>query len=247
MKMARLSKTQIDRLGERLRVGAIDRDDVIMLASYRSQFRPAYEHCVATLHRELGLIPSGRPAKSTVALQNKLRRETVRLSQIQDIAGCRIVLSDGLVQDNVVSAVCRNLPSHVIVDRRKKPSHGYRAVHVIARVGGAAVEIQVRTPLQHLWAEVCEKFSDTLDPAIKYGGGPENVRELLLRLSDAIAQDELIHQQQVDLEQRVRLLPEELQGTLGSDIAHMRKKLEEQHEALRTTLQTLAELEVPDK
>jgi ppGpp synthetase/RelA/SpoT-type nucleotidyltranferase len=37
-----------------------------------------------------------------------------------------------------------------VIDRREKPSHGYRAVHVIVECGGRMVEIQVRTELQHL-------------------------------------------------------------------------------------------------
>jgi ppGpp synthetase/RelA/SpoT-type nucleotidyltranferase len=34
------------------------------------------------------------------------------------------------------------------------------------------VEIQVRILMQHWWAELSEKLSDTIDPEIKYGGGP---------------------------------------------------------------------------
>jgi ppGpp synthetase/RelA/SpoT-type nucleotidyltranferase len=40
-----------------------------------------------------------------------------------------------------------------IDDRREKPSHGYRAVHVIPRVDAHSIEIQVRTPLQDIWAQ----------------------------------------------------------------------------------------------
>lgn len=65
------------------------------------------------------------------------------------------------------------------MDRRVNTSHGYRAVHVIVREGSAMIEVQVRTSLQHLWAEVSEKLSDTDDPAIKYGGGSALIRSLL--------------------------------------------------------------------
>ena len=33
--------------------------------------------------------------------------------------------------------------------------------------------------LQHLWAEFSEKLADVVDPEVKYGGGPQVVRELL--------------------------------------------------------------------
>jgi ppGpp synthetase/RelA/SpoT-type nucleotidyltranferase len=37
-----------------------------------------------------------------------------------------------------------------VMDRRKNPSYGYRAVHVIVMTQGASVEIQVRTALKDL-------------------------------------------------------------------------------------------------
>src|SRR6266704_1936073 len=76
--------------------------------------------------------------------QRSYAEKTIRLTQIQDIAGCRIVTPD-------------------IIDRRDTPSHGYRAVHVIVRHSGKLVEIQVRTALQHLWAELSEKLADLID------------------------------------------------------------------------------------
>jgi putative GTP pyrophosphokinase len=96
------------------------------------------------------------------------------LTQIQDIAGCRLVVTDVVEQDKVVQSLVGRFPHATIVDRREKPSHGYRAVHVIASYEDILVEIQVRTSLQHLWAELSEKLSDVIDPAIKYGGGGES-------------------------------------------------------------------------
>jgi 50S ribosomal subunit-associated GTPase HflX len=37
----------------------------------------------------------------------------------------------------------------------------------------------VRTQLQDLWAQVCEKAADLVDSVVKYGGGPPDVREAL--------------------------------------------------------------------
>ena len=66
-----------------------------------------------------------------------------------------------------------------VIDRRQKPSHGYRAVHVVVSCFDKVIEIQVRTSLQHLWAELSEKISDLIGPAIKYGGGDEGVENSL--------------------------------------------------------------------
>ena len=105
-----------------------------------------------------------------------------------------------------MQALAKLFERTTIMDRRQQPSHGYRAVHVIVHYGGKMVEIQIRTVLQHFWAERSEKFSDVLDPAIKYGGGGENVRRILSRLSSAIAEQELRGTQGVDLQLVFQLL-----------------------------------------
>lgn len=96
-------------------------------------------------------------------------------------------------QERVVSSLRALFPESAIVDRRANPSHGYRAVHIIARISEKLVEIQVRTPLQDLWAEFSEKLSDTFDPSIKYGGGQEQIRQVLTQLSGFVAAIEEIH------------------------------------------------------
>lgn len=78
-----------------------------------------------------------------------------------------------------------------VVDRRKTPSHGYRAVHVIARLHGMPVEVQIRTELEHHWAQLSEKLSDIVDPSVKYGGGPEPLRSMLLDVSETVGQIEV--------------------------------------------------------
>jgi putative GTP pyrophosphokinase len=182
-----LSKTQIDRLGDRLREGSPTDADLISLDEYRLSFGTAYETVVRNVRQELHLEPTGRPAKSTSSLLDKLNRESIRLTQVQDIAGCRIIVNDILEQERVVN-VLRSLFPHVsVVDRRDKSSYGYRAMHVIVNIADKLVEIQVRTSLQHEWAELSEKWSDVVDPGIKYGGGPAAVRSLLQSMSDTIA------------------------------------------------------------
>jgi len=142
---------------------------------------------VLKIKNKLGLEPSGRPSKSTSSIIEKLQRETIRLTQAQDIAGCRVIVTDINEQERVVAALRGLFPAASIVDRRAAPSYGYRAVHAIVEENGMTVEVQIRTTLQHLWAELSEKFSDVMDPAIKYGGGEGEVRELLLERSGLVS------------------------------------------------------------
>ena len=195
MAASRLSNTQIDQLGDRLRKAKLTTDDLTMLDGYRRSFSDAHEQVIAKIRDQLGLEPTGRPAKSTTSITEKLRRESIRLSQMQDIAGCRITVRDLDHQNYVVTKLSRAFEKVVIVDRREQPSHGYRAVHVIVDSGGKLVEIQVRTYLQHLWAELSEKLSDIVDNSIKYGGGEHYVRQLLSGIGDNIRELEAVESQ----------------------------------------------------
>lgn len=187
----KFSKTQIDRLGDRLKKDRISDADLKFLDTYRLSFGVAYDTVVKTIREKLGLKPTGRPAKSTTSIREKLLRESIRLTQVQDIAGCRIVVNDIEHQNLVIESLLDVFPGASLVDRRQKPSHGYRAVHVIVRVSGKLNEIQIRTVPQHLWAELSEKMSDVFDPAIKYGGGDETLQKLLLKLSNTLSKAEI--------------------------------------------------------
>jgi putative GTP pyrophosphokinase len=213
-----LSKTQVDQLGDRLRKGKIAEGDFPQLDAHRRSFSEAYEEVVATIRETTQLEPTGRPAKSTTSIIEKLRRETIRLSQMQDIAGCRVVVPNMLVQDQVVERLKNALPKAVVVDRRKKPSFGYRAVHIIATARNVPIEIQVRTEFQHLWAQLSEKLSDVLDPAIKYGGGDSDTQNMLSRLSSLIASFE---------DRELRPLPAELTEKVSQVRRDLRQFLEE--------------------
>jgi ppGpp synthetase/RelA/SpoT-type nucleotidyltranferase len=186
------SKNQIDQLGNRLREGPVSESDLRMLDEYRLTFTDSYSEIVHSIRQQLHLDPTGRPAKSTSSIIEKLRRESIRLSQMQDIAGCRTVLEDSAGQEQIVHSLRALFPHASVVDRRARPSHGYRAVHLIARLRGSFVEIQVRSSLQHLWAELSEMWADEIDPSIKYGGGPETNRQLLAQLSRTIAKVEIL-------------------------------------------------------
>jgi putative GTP pyrophosphokinase len=179
-----LSRAAIDQLGDRLR-GGVTEEDLRLLDRYRRSFRPDYEQVVDAVRSATGAEVSGRPAKSTTAIVDKLGRSSMRLSQMQDIAGCRTIVANTVEQDKVVGVI-KGLFVCQVSDRRVRPSHGYRAVHVIARPNQVPIEIQVRTRLQHRWAELSEKFADRFGIEVKYGGGNTELQENLQKASDLI-------------------------------------------------------------
>src|SRR5207247_6581709 len=99
-----ISKTQIDRLGDRLKLGPHAESDLRLLDNYRRSFGEAYEAVVRTI-RQRGEFPTGRLAKSTLSIVEKLRRESLRLSQMQDIAGCRVVVVNVVEQEQLVASI----------------------------------------------------------------------------------------------------------------------------------------------
>ncbi len=193
--MEKISKTQIDQLGNRLRKAFLSEADLKMLNEYRKSFSMAYEEVVRAIREKLNLEPTGRPAKSTSSIIEKLHRESIRLSQVQDIAGCRVVVADIKKQDYVVEKLCDIFPSALVIDRRMHPSYGYQAVHVVIKIFAKVIEVQIRTELQHGWSELSEKFSDKIDSAIKYGGGYKKAIELLCNLSSLIKNYEELEKQ----------------------------------------------------
>jgi putative GTP pyrophosphokinase len=180
-----LSRAAVDQLGDRLRV-EVTEGDLRLLDQYRRIFRSGYDHVVSVLRSDMGIDVSGRPAKSTTAIVDKLKRGSMRLTQMQDIAGCRLVVADIVEQNRVVSSIAERL-AVVISDRRVQSSHGYRAVHVIVRRGGLPIEVQIRTRLQHLWAEMSEKFADEFGIEVKYGAGNPVVHQKLMAVSNQVA------------------------------------------------------------
>jgi GTP pyrophosphokinase len=181
-----ITKAQIDKLGDRLRRSESTADDLRMLDEYRLSFGEPFAIVIKTLSERLQLEPTGRPAKTTQSIVEKLQRESIRLTQVQDIAGCRLVVGGAMDQDRVLASILEIFPGAHLTDRRTNPSHGYRAVHVIVEISDKTVEIQVRTDLQHLWAEFSEKLSDVVDSTIKYGGGDAGWRHILEQASSLV-------------------------------------------------------------
>lgn len=183
--MRSLSKTQIDSLGNELRNGVLSETNLALLDEYRKSFGITYEYVINKIRNELGLTATGRKEKTTFSIIEKLKRQHIRLSQMQDIAGCRLVLNNRIEQDNTLDKLCTIFPDHKIVDLRIKPNHGYRAVHVLVKHQAQMVEIQVRSLFQDLWAQSSEAFSK-MDPLIKYGQGNVGIQRMLLSLSEKI-------------------------------------------------------------
>jgi hypothetical protein len=178
------SNEAIRRLGDRLRDGTATDSDADLLEAFRSSF---LEPCKAVegAIRKLGYAVTSRPSKTRPSIVAKLRRQpTERLPQMQDIAGCRIVVANLTEQDFAVAQLRGVLQVISVIDRRERPSHGYRAVHLVVLQAGQRVEIQVRTRAQDRWAQFSEKLAERRGMDLKYGIGEPRLLDLLHRGSN---------------------------------------------------------------
>ena len=173
-----LSGNQLRLLGKRLAQPGPVSDADYELLEQLADFYQEITGKVAGRLRDMGLENTTRSFKSTGTIADKLRRTHYSLGEIQDLAGTRIVIDGGrLDQDRVVSRImeafsdCPKPP--LKVDRREKPSHGYRAIHVVVYEDSAPMEIQVRTKLQDAWAQISEKLGDAWGRGLRYGEGPD--------------------------------------------------------------------------
>lgn len=187
-----ISKSQLDKLGDRLRDRpGPDPADVELYEEVLAAYEDALQLVVARLGM-LGFAPTSRAKVLGTVIQKLRRLRSCGLSSVQDLVGARVVLEGDLdTQDAAVERFRRVLPTRKVIDRRINPSAGYRAVHAVAKVDGIPVEVQFRTELQHTWAQIFEKLADRLGRQIRYAGEPaqpnEEIIELMMNLSTNIA------------------------------------------------------------
>ena len=172
-----LSKTQIDKAG-------------IILSNEIWKSEKEYEERteVLNLYRQSHLLPItevtlklqewlekafshryyiAQRLKRKPQILRKLRRLSVRLSQLQDIGGCRIIVENNNVTDELVRFIHKRLVRNKFFVIKKETDYretgrdttGYRAYHIIIERNGYKLEIQIRTRLQHYWAESIERAS----------------------------------------------------------------------------------------
>jgi ppGpp synthetase/RelA/SpoT-type nucleotidyltranferase len=178
-----ISRSQMDRLGKRLATLPISDDDYALLERVLGSYDEALTIAMETVADAIEERPTSR-LKNTQTIIEKLRRErTMGLKAMQDIAGIRVVIEGDLRrQDEIGRHLRRAFEPHGVVretDRRRRPSHGYRALHVIVTARDLPVEIQVRTRLQDTWAQILERLGDAWGREIRYGGLPDRPNEIV--------------------------------------------------------------------
>lgn len=125
---------------------------------------------------------------------------TMRLVQMQDIGGCRAIVSSVADVYRIVEKYKKSRFSHTFKNEKdyiKEPKNdGYRSYHLIYQYKGRGVtecydglhvEIQLRTQLQHAWATAVEIVGTIIKQALKSREGTPDWRRFFTLVSAAFA------------------------------------------------------------
>jgi ppGpp synthetase/RelA/SpoT-type nucleotidyltranferase len=143
-------------------------------------------------------ITAGR-AKRMTSIRKKLKRSTLNLDQIQDLAGCRAIMADMDGVRAMVAELRQKMPHEFVRDYPYidgMRTSGYRSHHMVYRFNGKGdelpfddlkVELQVRTRLQHSWATAVEAVGLFRDEDMKAGLGSPQWLRLFRLMSEEFA------------------------------------------------------------
>ena len=168
-----VSLSAMDGLGRALRDGTMTQTDFDLLAELRSAWRDErswWEESLRRVCTRADVTVTGR-VKNLGTLREKLHRMNGGLSTIRDVVGVRVVAHGGRFEQLWtfvdVGEVARN-HSMKFIDRISDPRFGYRALHLEVRRNGVRAEVQIRSQLQHEWAEAMERFADKAGRDVRY-------------------------------------------------------------------------------
>lgn len=175
------SASRIERLGARLakKPGPPNPADLAQLLELLSTYSVALDQATERVRDAIGFAPSARVKNTGTILEKLDRYGGSWLKSIQDLAGMRLVRSQSRAEQDTLTAEILGIfdsdsKSPKVIDRRVAPIQGYRAVHVVVYPDGFPIEIQIRTQMQHEWAEMFEKVADVLGRGIRYGEPPRH-------------------------------------------------------------------------
>lgn len=145
--------------------------------------------------------------KRLESIHAKLARQpSMRMTQMQDIAGCRAVLKkmsnvQALIKKYKTSKFEHKLKGEKDYIASPKPD-GYRCHHMVyiyegsgptAIYNGLQVEIQIRTQMQHAWATAVEAVGIFTRQALKSNQGDQDWLRFFALMGSAIAAMEQCH------------------------------------------------------
>jgi ppGpp synthetase/RelA/SpoT-type nucleotidyltranferase len=196
-----VSKSRLDKAGRSLASpDDVDEYELLELEEDFDAFRAAHLKPLSetTLDLQNWLSQYGgnyyiaQRLKRKPQIVRKLRRLNTRLTQLQDIGGCRIIVDTNGDVDKLSAYLIEKAKKYGLFEIRRvtdyrelgRDESGYRALHFIMSRQGYALELQIRSKTQHYWAESIERTSVVYGNHLKEGEGDEAVITYFKILSD---------------------------------------------------------------
>lgn len=210
------SKSQSNKAGIILRENNISKEEREKALEVLSNWRASHNYPMQVFYNRLKRVSEKIDSNSLTAqrlkrvpsILAKLNRKydgmdkpSMKLTQMQDIAGCRVVLStvklvNYLFEEEYIKGDLKHKRIK-INNYIKNPKHdGYRSIHLIyeyfsdkgrTEFNNFLVEIQIRSKLQHIWATAVETVGFFTKQAIKSNEGEEAWLEFFKLISSAFA------------------------------------------------------------
>lgn len=196
---------QVKRAGESLRKYEASDHDLEIIGNWRSS------HALPLLTFRVTLSNWGRELQDDVLISQRLKRlpsiaaklrriRRLRLSTIQDIGGCRAVLSSEKRARNLYDRYLDGGLTHALVRQQNYVDEpklsGYRGFHLIYAYqgrestvvySGLLIEIQIRSAQQHAWATAVETVDIFTRQALKSSMGNPDWDEFFKLMASYIA------------------------------------------------------------
>jgi hypothetical protein len=154
------------------------------------------------------VIVAQRLKRFSSVMHKLIREPNMKLSQMQDLGGCRAILSNVWAVDDLYGMYRGGEPlfageaSLKCYDYIRNPKKdGSRGIHVVGRYrarllsrepwNGHRIEIQLRSRLQHAFATTVETVTTFTREPLKFGSGPADWRRFFSLMGSALAVREM--------------------------------------------------------
>ncbi len=212
------TKSQTDLAGALLRDNKGSEEEKNNALEVLSNWRAAHSYPMHTFKIRLKRVSqkidknalSAQRLKRVPSIIKKLNRRygdnkpTMKLTQMQDIAGCRAVMTNVELAKELHKRYYYNGDlKHKKVNEKDYITYpkkdGYRSIHLIYRFrsdkgrkiyNGLLVEVQIRSKLQHIWATAVEAVGSFTGQAIKSNEGEKDWNDFFRLISSAFAKME---------------------------------------------------------
>lgn len=201
------SKSRVNRAGDKVRTGTPSQEDLAVIEEWRAAHRAVLNTFQAILRNRTRTknITVAQRHKRKRTIFDKLRRlPGMRLSRMDDVAGCRLIFAGIQELHEFRSQFHRARFNHVRrndLDKYDYIGHpkvtGYRGIHdvyeynVRSDVGkglaGLYVEIQYRTLVQHAWATAVELIGFVTESQPKFQQGDQRYENAMALASEILA------------------------------------------------------------